>query len=403
MKSIKELEYHSSSPASAVLQSFNEARKTGIFCDAVLKADEDNRFSVHRALLSFTSDYFKEALAAGEGDEIEINDVNAEDLDLILKFLYTGEIKIPFSQVKSILHACKTFNLGSLGEACERFLEEHFVEENVFHLREFAMQESHWSLCSKVDAYLKENFHLLYQRKDFLLLPRLQVTLIASRNCSNQDFDHMPSLFMKVIDWVQKRQQEYGEKLSSLLEESNMLYLQSNQLLKDCVFDDIEEQLDVNSNEDIKKFRRQTSRCKSEMFIQDSIDGGFSRRGSHSTNEYKLIVEVQNSDQNAIGLAVIDGQLIAISLHYKTRHGSSNASTVSSDSSGCEDNVMNNSLVMLAPMVTGHVEALVLHFLALGRINEKSSKMFSVIMTARPLAIPWLKTSMAVVGDIRKT
>ncbi len=77
------------------------------------------------------------------------------------------------------------------------------------------------------------------------------------------------------------------------------------------------------------------------------------RTSTFGYNEYKLIVEVQNSDQNAIGLAVLDGQLIVIALHYKTKHSSSNASTVSSDSSGCEDNVLNNSMTMLAPMTTG--------------------------------------------------
>ena len=44
-----------------------------------------------------------------------------------------------------------------------------------------------------------------------------------------------------------------------------MLYLQANHLLKDCALDDIDESLDFNSNEDIKKFKRQTSRGKAEV------------------------------------------------------------------------------------------------------------------------------------------
>ena len=45
-----------------------------------------------------------------------------------------------------------------------------------------------------------------------------------------------------------------------------MLYLQSNHLLKDCALEEIEEAIDVNSNEDIQKFRRQTSRGQSEVW-----------------------------------------------------------------------------------------------------------------------------------------
>ena len=74
---------------------------------------------------------------------------------------------------------------------------------------------------------------------------------------------------------------------------------------------------------------------------------------SHSPNEYKLIADLQTSDQNAIGLAVLADQLVTIAIHYKTRQSSSNASTVSSDSSGCEDNVLNSSMTMLTPMSKG--------------------------------------------------
>ena len=77
-------------------------------------------------------------------------------------------------------------------------------------------------------------------------------------------------------------------------------------------------------------------------------------RSSVLSNEYKLLAEVQTSDQNAVGLAVIAGQVVAISLHCKTKQTSSNASTTSTDSSGCEDGPLNNSMTMLAPMTTGN-------------------------------------------------
>ena len=72
-------------------------------------------------------------------------------------------------------------------------------------------------------------------------------------------------------------------------------------------------------------------------------------------DEYKLLAVMQTSDQSAVALAVIADQVVAVSLHYKMRQNSSNASTASSDSSGCEDNSMNSSMTMLAPMTTGTV------------------------------------------------
>ena len=77
-------------------------------------------------------------------------------------------------------------------------------------------------------------------------------------------------------------------------------------------------------------------------------------KSSAFSNEYKLLAEMQISDQNAVGLAVIADQVVAISLHCKAKQYSSNSSTTSSDSFGSEDNALNNSLTMLAPMTTGN-------------------------------------------------
>ena len=38
--------------------AFNECRQKGMFCDAVIKV-QDQRFPVHRVVLSTCSDYFK--------------------------------------------------------------------------------------------------------------------------------------------------------------------------------------------------------------------------------------------------------------------------------------------------------------------------------------------------------
>ncbi len=205
MKSSKELVYQSTLSASKILQNFNNARKTGVLCDTVLISQE-RQFSVHRAILSIASKFFRDVLAGTDETEVELADLKAEDLELILTYIYTGEITVPLTQVTSILQACEKCGLTDLSEACESFLEKNFRDEDIFGLRDFAMQNGYWSLCNKIDAYLKENFHRFYQAKDFLLLRRLQVTIMASRFSSNQDFENLPSLLDKVILWVQKRQ-----------------------------------------------------------------------------------------------------------------------------------------------------------------------------------------------------
>ena len=87
--------------------------------------------------------------------------------------------------------------------------------------------------------------------------------------------------------------------------------------------------------------------------ISDELNYPVKCKSTVPCNEYKLLAVMQTSDQNAVALAVIADQVVAVSLHYKMRQNSSNASTTSSDSSGCEDNSLNSSMTMLAPMTTG--------------------------------------------------
>ena len=97
----------------------------------------------------------------------------------------------------------------------------------------------------------------------------LLISFISRSNCKS--FNLANCSILVLLFFVQ----DFGEKLNSLLEENNMLYLQSNRLLKDCALEEIEEALDVNSNEDIQKFKRQTSRGKPEVqFISPFEWGG---------------------------------------------------------------------------------------------------------------------------------
>jgi len=350
MKSSRDLVFESNQPGNEFFKRLYTARLSGLFCDGTIVARE-KVIKVHRVVLAVASPYFKQLFESSEMSTVECYDLMSEDLEYIISFLYSGRITIPYAKIKDILTASRICGVTDLSEACVLFLEEHFNAEEAVELRKFATQNGHFHLCKKIDDYLKDNLACLYQNEAFLLLPRLQVTLMASQLCSNHELENYESIFEKVIDWVQKRQQEFGEKLSSLLEENNMLYMQSNNLLKDCALEDIEEVLDVNSNEDIQKFRRQTSRGNPE--ISDELNYPVKCKSTVPCNEYKLLAVMQTSDQNAVALAVIADQVVAVSLHYKMRQNSSNASTTSSDSSGCEDNSLNSSMTMLAPMTTG--------------------------------------------------
>ena len=206
MKAVKDLKYNSNLPANAFLKQLDAARNFGLFCDATLIA-QDKSFKVHRVILAVSSPYFKGVFETNEERDIECHDVQAEDLELILNFIYTGKISIPYDKVRDVLCASRTFHIPELVEACRSFLEHNFDPEDCYDLRSFAVQEGYSEICNKIDDYFKNNLNYVYQSKGFLLLPRLQVTLIASRHCTNLELDNVNSIFERIISWVQKRKQ----------------------------------------------------------------------------------------------------------------------------------------------------------------------------------------------------
>lgn len=206
MKAARDLKYNSNLPANSFLEQLDAARNCGLFCDARLIA-QDKAFKVHRVILAVASPYFKNVFEGNEESDIECRDVQAEDLEFILNFIYTGKISIPYNKVRDVLYASKTFRMPELVEACKSFLEHNFDPEDSYDLRSFAVQEGYSEICNKIDDYFNKNLNYVYQSKGFLLLPRLQVTLIASKHCTNLELDNVNSIFERVISWVQKRQQ----------------------------------------------------------------------------------------------------------------------------------------------------------------------------------------------------
>ena len=209
MRSIRELVYKSPGHSN-ILAELNEARKQGLFCDARLVTSDKNILA-HRVILATASPYFQNILKSsadgtnGNKTEIEIDDVDGKSLETVVEFLYTGSVRVAYENIPSVVSGSTKLGLIDLTEACLAFLAHEILPEDSLELRNFASEHCLWQLCERVDAYLKDNFQEVYPRKDFLLLPRMQITLVTSNNCTIDQVVDSESLYEKVVEWVRKR------------------------------------------------------------------------------------------------------------------------------------------------------------------------------------------------------
>ncbi|KAF9155845.1 hypothetical protein DFQ26_009597 [Actinomortierella ambigua] len=145
--------------------------------------DEVVRFG-HTLILSAQCPYFATAFQAhwkeaSEGVFRKPN-VEPEVFDIILQYLYTGEVKAPWDLIPQLIEAALELQLSDLVSACEEFASQTITEETVFQIIAMSFRHDLDKLQSKVLEFFDENAHSLVENDDlFALEPDVLVTALS--------------------------------------------------------------------------------------------------------------------------------------------------------------------------------------------------------------------------------
>ncbi len=125
-------------PAS-LSQKLNSQRKEGKHCDVTL-IHGNQRFPVHTAVLCAASDYFSSLLdgSFSEGQQKDINVTlsfpNAEALETILHYMYTGELDIHENNIEALLESVHFVMLEPAVKLIAEYLADSLVLENCIEI-----------------------------------------------------------------------------------------------------------------------------------------------------------------------------------------------------------------------------------------------------------------------------
>lgn len=112
-----------SSHALRVLSGLNQQRALGTFCDAALNVGSGMIFLAHRNILACFSDLFQQTAAAPSAPctEFCLQECPEDGLELLLNFVYTGELKLDSHNFHNVQHAASSLCVEEVLNLCQQF------------------------------------------------------------------------------------------------------------------------------------------------------------------------------------------------------------------------------------------------------------------------------------------
>ncbi|XP_059188583.1 telomere zinc finger-associated protein isoform X2 [Centropristis striata] len=120
----REMPAAESKHAQRVLSSLNQQRAVGRFCDAVLNVGGGVVYLAHRNILSCFSELFQQSnMPTAPCMEFCLQECPNDGLELLLNFVYTGELKLDPDNLEKVQHAAVSLCVPEALALCQQFKE----------------------------------------------------------------------------------------------------------------------------------------------------------------------------------------------------------------------------------------------------------------------------------------
>lgn len=185
-----------------LIKRIGQMRYHSILTDIVLNV-EKREFRAHKNVLAASSDYFM-AMFNGQmavvTDSVTIQEISVDAMELLLNFMYTGELQITEDNVEDVFCGSCLLLLESVTQACCQFIEERLTLGNCWGIRTLADKFQCRDMLSTVNRFIQQTFRDVVQGEEFLLLPSSEVN-----NLLSDDFIVISSeeqVFEALLKWI---------------------------------------------------------------------------------------------------------------------------------------------------------------------------------------------------------
>ena len=237
---------------SCLLQYANNNRNQGRFNDVTIQSADTN-ISANRMVLSCYCSFFDQHFASETSNQvnnsiIDIPDVDGKLLELLIQYIYTGQICIDSENVLGILAATHHLELDEVKEFCFEFLENCMSTDNCITILIAAKQYKNFTLRDKVYKHISDNYDSIIQTPAFLNLDNDELFFIVF-HLKTRFHVNNEVLCRSLLSWVKQdeetRKRHFHNKLFKFVNVDQLSYWLVKDLLNESLICDISEYLEL--------------------------------------------------------------------------------------------------------------------------------------------------------------
>ncbi|XP_078485850.1 ectoderm-neural cortex protein 1-like isoform X1 [Ciona intestinalis] len=193
---------HNIDHSSDLLQFANESRQDGCFNDIIIRVGEKN-IPANKMVLSCYSKYFNTMfnteMKEKYKDAVEVHGVDAESVEKLVDFMYTGKININTNNVCDLLAVSDFLQMPSVRKLCIEYLLTTVSPQNCFTIQALADRFTISQLTEKFNNFVVENYQEVFSGDQFKKLSKNYVIKLLQ---STHDKVSSDLVYTAVINWV---------------------------------------------------------------------------------------------------------------------------------------------------------------------------------------------------------
>uniref|UniRef100_A0A4W3HXS0 Kelch like family member 29 n=1 Tax=Callorhinchus milii TaxID=7868 RepID=A0A4W3HXS0_CALMI len=220
-----------------MLKELNQQRRAKEFTDLKITV-EGKEFEVHQNVLASCSLYFKELIKSvqdehfirnGEKLELTMSNINADVLEMLLEFIYTGSLIISSGNAKTLLEAASKFQFRTFCKVCVSFLEKQLTAINCLGILAMAEAMHCNELHNMAKAYALQNFPEVASQLEILNVSKDDLVAYLSNDSLNTKAEEL--VYEAVIKWTKKNPEKRTQDLPELLAVVRLPFIHPSYLL----------------------------------------------------------------------------------------------------------------------------------------------------------------------------